>query len=80
MEAGDAASACTVKADVTASEPTYASIGIDEQGVSSLAGYRYDPMPEERPIIAPSATVGVKLNAAPTSFNATVKMVWREIG
>jgi hypothetical protein len=79
-EAGDQASACTVKANVTASEPTYASIGVDEKGVSSLAGYYYDPLPEERPIIAPGATVGLRLTTAPTSFNATARIVWREIG
>ena len=35
-EASDASSACTVKADVTASEPTYNSIGIDEQEIEKV--------------------------------------------
>jgi hypothetical protein len=50
------------------------------RAVSRLAGYYYDPLPEERPIIAPGATVGLRLTTAPTSFNATARIVWREIG
>lgn len=80
-EAGDQAAGSTVKANVTASEPTYVSdTEIGREGFSSLGGYYYDPMPEERPTIAPSATMGLRIINAPTSFDAVVKITFREIG
>lgn len=87
-ETGTSVSACVVKANVTANEPTYEVDGgsvplyLDHQGVSNVAGYYYDPLPEERPIIAPSATFGLKLLANPvTSIGfLNIEISYREIG
>lgn len=80
-ETGDQAAGSTVKANVTASEPTYLTdTEIGREGFSSLGGYYFDPLPEERPTIAPSGTVGVRCITAPTSFDAVVKVTFREIG
>lgn len=82
QEAGDQSAASTVKGNVTASEPTYSSnTDMGYEGFSSLGGYRYDPMPEERPIIAPSATVGlVMVTSSFTAFDCEAGIVFREIG
>ena len=74
-EQGDQASACTVKANVTASEPTYGSIaqGADPgvsfaaKGFPSLGGYADTPIPETRFTIAPGDTYGLRLINAPSS-------------
>jgi len=86
-EGGSGAAGSTVKANVTASEPTYevdgASIALylDRQGMNNLSGYFYDPLPEERPAVAPSASVGIKLLATPSnSYTLDVELTWREIG
>jgi ABC-type uncharacterized transport system involved in gliding motility auxiliary subunit len=80
-ENGDAASGVTARANVTASEPTYDTNGpVDKQGVSNLAGYHYEPIPEERPIIAPSGSWGVRMLSTPTSTDVGVYIVYREIG
>lgn len=81
-EAGSSSATSTVKGNVTASEPTYVSntqIGI--LGFSSLAGWFYNPLPEERPVIAPSATWGLRLlTATNTAVDAVVSITFREIG
>lgn len=79
-EAGDAVAAATVLANLSAEPTTYASNPIDKQGVNNLAGYHYDPIPEERPIVAPSAAIGVRLLVAPSSFNCSIMIIYREIG
>lgn len=80
-EAGSSAAASTVKANVTASEPTYVSdTEIGREGWSSLAGWFFDPSDAEKPIIAPSATLGLRCINAPTSFDGVVKITFREIG
>jgi hypothetical protein len=80
-ENGDQASTVTCKSNITANEPTYDTVGpVDRQGVSNLAGYHYDPTPEERPIIAPSGTFGLYMHSTPTSTNVGVMIVYREIG
>lgn len=80
-EDGDAAAATTAAGDVSANEPTYASKAIDRQGFSNLAGYRFDPLPEERPIVKPSGSIGLQLLAAPSAaFKAAVQITFREIG
>lgn len=79
-EAGDATSGLTILGNLSGEPNAYATIPIDLQGVASLAGYRYDPMPEERPIIAPSAAVGLRLLSSPDGFDAVAKITWREIG
>lgn len=79
-ENGDAAAAATVLGNLTSEPTTYASNPIDKQGVNNLAGYHYDPIPEERPIVPPSGSMGIKLLVAPSAFNCSVMVVYREIG
>lgn len=87
-EAGSAAAASTVKANVTASEPTYGAIAqgadiLDVFGLAgqpSLGGWEYVPLPEERLYIAPSGSVGIRLLAAVTAFDLDVVLTFREIG
>jgi hypothetical protein len=82
LEQGDQASGSTVVGNVTASEPTYtANTEIGREGWASLAGYRYQPVPEERLYIAPSTSWGLRmLNTTPTAFDCDVRVVYREIG
>lgn len=79
-ETGDAAAAATVTGNLSAEPTLYATNPIDKQGVNNLAGYHYDPIPEERPIVPPSGAMGVRLLVAPSSFNCSVMVVYREIG
>jgi hypothetical protein len=80
-ELGDQASGSSVAGNVTASEPTYtANTEIGYAGFSSLSGYRYDPLPEERPTVANSASMGLRMLSTPTSLDVIVKMTYREIG
>ena len=57
----------TAKANVTASEPTYGSVQLDQNGWPNVGGYFYDPLPEERVTIAPGAYVGLKLLSSPVN-------------
>ncbi len=79
-ESGDAASAATCLVNLTVEPTAYSAVAIDHEGVSNLAGYRYEPIPEERPSIPPSGAIGLRILAAPASFNAVVQVVFREIG
>lgn len=80
-EAGDQAAVAVVKANVTASEPTYvANTEVGYDGEASLAGYLYEPLAGERPIIAPGATWGFRLLSTPPAFDAIVRIRFREIG
>ncbi len=81
-ENGDAAAASTAKGNVTASEPTYTSnTEIGYSGFASLAGWRYDPIPEERPIVPPSGNIGLLLlTSTNTAFDAICRITFREIG
>jgi hypothetical protein len=80
-ENGDQAAAATVKANVTASEPSYsANTEMGYAGASSLAGYLYEPPAAGRPLIPPSGTVGLRLLQAVTAFDAIVRIRFREIG
>lgn len=75
-EQGDQAAACTVKGNVTASEPTFDTTFYDRQAFASLSGYYFSPMPEERPIIKPAASAGLYLVTAPSSaitFNVNIR-------
>src|SRR5215467_12523560 len=56
-EAGDQAAGSTVKANVTASEPTFGTT-IAQEGAASLNGYRHEPYPDERILIPAGASVG----------------------
>jgi hypothetical protein len=79
-EKGSAAAEATTKVNVTASEPTYASVPDNHQGVASLGGYFYTPNPEDRPVVSPSGSWGVKLENAPASLDLVVSVSFREIG
>lgn len=80
-EDGDQAAGSTVKANVTASEPTYtADTEIAREGTSSLGGWFYTPVPEERKYVPPSGSIGLRVINAPTSFDAVVRLTFREIG
>lgn len=81
-EQGDQAAGSTVVGNVTASEPTYtANTQFDLQGFAMLAGYQHAPVPEERLVIAGTASWGLRLlTASPTSFVADVEICFREIG
>lgn len=80
-ESGDQAASATAVGNVTASEPTYtADTEIGLEGFSSLGGWYFDPIPEERPIVAPSASLGLRILNAPTSLDAVVRITFREIG
>lgn len=73
----------TVKADVTASEPTYDSAGseIAAYGANKLAGWEFVPLPEERPVIKPSDTVGLHmLEALGVATDLFVEIIFRVIG
>jgi hypothetical protein len=75
------ASTCTVKANVTGSEPTYSGEVFGRQGVANVAGYFFDPLPEQRPILGVSTTYGVRLFSTPgSSYTIDVEISWREIG
>jgi hypothetical protein len=78
-EAGDAASGVTVTAGLT-TDVTTKGVSCDHQGFASLAGYQYNPLPEERMYVAPSASVVLYLVVVPTAFDAVVQVKYREIG
>ncbi len=82
-EQGDQAAGSTVKGEVTGSEPTYATgpaIEHGRGGFASLAGWQYAPIPEERVVIAPGASWGIRLLSSPSAFDAAVCIRFREIG
>lgn len=80
-ENGDASSLATIKGNITASEPTYSAVPLEKAGFSSIAGFNYIPIPEERIYIQPSGAIGIRLLSSPDiSFDCTVSVVFREIG
>ncbi len=89
-ESGDQAAASTVKANVTASEPTYGASAqgaaiVDVEGLmgfASLSGYFYQPTPEERLTIKVGESWGLRLLApsAPVSFDLCVEVTFQERG
>lgn len=80
-EPAGAATSITWLYNLTTEPSAYASLPIDDDGVTNIAGYRYNPMPEERRIIAPSAYFGLRLISTPTnSFKAKAQITYREIG
>lgn len=76
----DASAVATALGNLTVEPSAYATNPIDKQGVSSLGGYRYDPTPEERPIVPPSGSIGLRILVAPASLNINASIVFREIG
>lgn len=78
----DAAFAGTAKGDITASEPTYsADTQLGRSGFASLAGWQYQPYPEDAPIIKGGDSIGLRLlTASPTSLELTAAITVEEIG
>ena len=73
----------TVKANVTASEPTYNGSAADLQSVgyegsSGLAGYLWVPQPEEKLLLHPSSSWGLRLLTAIASTDIVVGMTLAE--
>lgn len=81
-EKGDVASSVACKFDVTASEPSYtAATEVGRKGFPSLGGWQWLPTPEERLVVSPSESIGLRLlTASPTSLVLHVNIVFREIG
>jgi hypothetical protein len=80
-EVHDQASQSVVYANVTSSEPSYAAVALKDEGFASLSGWYYQPMPEERPLISATTSVGLKLNIAPTvATDFLVDWTWVEEG
>ena len=82
-EEGSAAAQTIAAYDVTASEPTYDAItdAIASGGANKLAGWEYVPLPEERAIIKPSDSVGLRLiDAIANASDLTAEIIFREIG
>lgn len=77
-ETGDQAAGSTVKANVTASEPTYgANSELGYEGFASLAGYRVN-LPEAG--FAGGDSWGLRMLSTPTAFDALVYVKFRERG
>jgi hypothetical protein len=76
----DASSVATVLGNLTAEPTLYSTNPIDKEGISSLSGYHYDPIPEERPVIPPSGAMGLRLLIVPTATDVSANIVYREIG
>jgi hypothetical protein len=81
LEPGDQAAQSTVKGNVASSEPTYATnTELGYEGAPSLGGWAYEPGALERPLIPPGATLGLVLLQPMTSFDAIVRLRFRELG
>lgn len=79
-EKGDQAAGSTVKVNLT-SEPTTYGTTITQEGAPSLTGYRHEPAPEERIIVQPSASIGIRLITTPgASTDFDIRITFREIG
>ena len=82
-EPGDQATGVTAKINCTTEPTTYtAGTNFGDEGFPSLGGWRYQPVPEERLIVAPGASIGLQLKVAPAlgAFDAMIRIVFREIG
>lgn len=78
-EKGDQAAGSTTASNVTAMEPTYGT-AIIQEGFASLVGFRFEPQPEERPIVQPASSIGIRMITTPTSFDADIRITFKEIG
>lgn len=87
-EKGDQAAASTVKANVTANEPTYGAIAqggaiVDADGLNgapSLSGWIYETTPEERQTIAPGDTWGLRLVNNISLADLVIQLAFQERG
>ena len=77
----DATTTASASGCILSGESTFNANPIDRQGVNNLAGYSYDPLPEERPIIPPGNYVGLRImNPSVTNTILTAEIIYREIG
>jgi hypothetical protein len=80
-EAGSATSDVTWLGNLDVEPTAYNANPIRYEGFNNIGGFYFDPLPETRPIIAPSASFGVRLISTPsTAFRAIVSVTYREIG
>src|SRR5258708_13929401 len=79
-ESGDQAAGTTVKNPTV--DPTTFTNNTESgrEGASTLSGWFYDPIPEERVYIAPSGILALRTPGAIASFNAVFSIRFREIG
>jgi hypothetical protein len=76
----------TVKYNVTASEPTYATGALNRAGFNSLEGYGYSPPKapkysgeDERPVLKPGESVGLRLTESPSAaIDLVAEITWVE--
>jgi hypothetical protein len=81
FEQGDQAAASTVTVFITASEPTYSTaIVYGHQGFSSLAGWYFNPLPEERILIPSGGSWGLRLLGTVTSTDIALCVNIIEVG
>jgi hypothetical protein len=83
-EAGDQAAGTTVNIATNngRTEPTtYSGTPTIQEGAASINGWRYEPQPDERPVMTNSVNWGVRLITAPgASTDFDVRITFREIG
>ena len=80
-EAGDQASPCTVIGNLSAEPGAYAATLSKDEGLSSISGWFYEPIPEVRLVIAGSTPVGLKLAVAPAApTDIIANLTWVEEG
>ena len=80
MEPGDQAASSTVKANVTAAEPTYSTRRI-VRAFNSLVGMFWDPVREEEfEYVAAAASIGIRFLTTATSSDFEIELTHQEIG
>jgi hypothetical protein len=81
-ETGSPNTVVTWLSNITASEPTYDANPMHVEGFTNIAGYRFEPVPEARRFVAPSASFGLRLISSPTNAltNAECLITYRELG
>ena len=80
-EVGDQAAGSTVKNTITVDPTPTANTEIGMEGFSSLAGWYFEPTPEERPIIGAGLFAAIRITTATfTALDLQVRLTFREIG
>jgi hypothetical protein len=83
-EAGDQAAGTTVNianANGRTEPTTYSGTPMIQEGAPSLIGFRYEPQPDERPVMTNAVNWGIRLFTTPgASTDFDVRVTFREIG
>lgn len=80
-EPSDQAAGSTVKANVTASEPTYTgAVSVNDEGAPSLSGWFWEPAANRTAIATNAKPWGIRMISTPTAFDCLVNLTFREIG